>query len=140
MTRLSDAGAATGIPTVLLSDIDDPHSFYLEGAIQGWCASCHSTGRFEIHHCLPKQVCRRERAPLHSPDNALRVCAKSLDSCHERHTSGAERLPLACLRDENIAFMVRWLRTGPAYNLLTRDYAGADPRVDAILKAWMNGD
>ena len=112
--------------------IDDPRSFYLEGKFQGRCACCNSTGRFEVHHVIAKERCKKEHIPQHSPDNALRLCAKSPDSCHERHTTAQERVPLSKLRDENIAFAVH-LGRGPAYNYLTRYYAGSDPRVDALL-------
>jgi hypothetical protein len=122
-----------------LTDIDDAESFFQEGRYQGCCAACGSTRSWEAHHVIQKQRCRREGAPLYSPDNALRVCAKSPDTCHERHTTHAELLPLLCLRDENIAFAERWLGAGPAYEYLTRYYAGSDPRVDALLEV-IDGD
>lgn len=114
-------------------EIDDTASFYAEGRYQSVCASCGTPGLFEVHHVLQKQVCRREGAPLYCPDNALRLCAKSPTTCHERHTSHQELVPLDRLRDENIAFIIRWLGVGPAYNYLTRAYSGSDPRVDALL-------
>lgn len=114
-------------------EIDDTESFYEEGKYQRACASCGATGLFEVHHVLQKQVCRREGAPLYCPDNGLRLCAKSATTCHERHTSHQELVPLDRLRDENIAFVIRWLGVGPAYNYLTRAYSGSDPRVDRLL-------
>lgn len=117
-----------------LSAIDDAASFYAEGKYQGECAACHSTGPFEVHHVVERQRCRRTGAPQFSPDDALRLCAKSPGTCHERHTSAQRRVPLAALRDENIAFAERWLGAGPAYNFLTRYYAGSDARVDRLLE------
>lgn len=114
-------------------EIDDAASFYEEGKYQRACASCGATGLFEVHHVLQKQVCRREGAPLHGPDNALRLCAKSPTACHERHTSHQELVSLDRLRDENIAFAIHWLGVGPAYNYLRRNYSGSDRRVDRLL-------
>lgn len=124
---------------VILTSIDDSKSFYLEGKFQGYCASCRFHGReqvvatWEVHHGIAKQTCRREGAPLYSPDNALRLCAKAPRACHERHTSHQERLPMGCLRDENIAFAAKHLEPGPAYVYFQRHYQGSDPRVDALL-------
>lgn len=123
-----------------LTSIDDPESFFLEGRYQGYCALCAYLDRpqvvktWEVHHVLSKQHCRRYQAPRHSPDNALRLCAKSPDACHERHTTHQELLPVACLRDENIAFAVRWLGVGPALVYFETYYAGTDPRLDHLLE------
>jgi hypothetical protein len=117
-----------------LTTINDPRSFWEEARSQLVCASCkRRTDRWEAHHALQKQRCRRAGAPQHSPDNALRLCAKAPDACHERHTTFQERIPLACLRDENIAFAAFWLGAGGGYEYLTVHYAGPDPRVDALL-------
>ena len=124
---------------VALTEIDNAGSFYDEGRFQGYCAHCSWLGRsqvvptWEVHHVLSKQHCRIYHAPRHSPDNALRVCAKSPRACHERHTGHQELLPLACLRDENIAFIARWLGAEAGYEHLVRYYSGSDPRVDLLL-------
>lgn len=117
---------------VALTEIDDAASFYAEGQHQLCCAKCESVGPFEVHHVIQGQRCRREGAPRHSPDNALRLCAKSATACHERHTTHQELVPLRCLRDENIAFAVRHLGPGPAYVYFTTYYAGADERLDQL--------
>lgn len=120
---------------VELTAIDNPASFHAEAAAMLVCAACGKPlPGWEAHHVVQKQRCRREGAPLHSPDNALRLCAKRADRCHERHSHHQELVPLGALRDENIAFAARWLDPGPAYEYLTRYYAGTDPRVDALLE------
>ena len=122
-----------------LSSIDDSRSFYEEGRWQGHCAHCAHLGRpqtvrtWEVHHVLAKQHCRWYGAPRYSPDNALRLCAKAPRACHELHTTHGLLLPLACLRDENIAFVVRWLGADTAHEYLHRYYAGTDPRVEALI-------
>lgn len=116
--------------------IDDPRSFWEEARWQRVCAVCKRPTRdWEAHHVIQKQRCRRERAPLHSPDNALRLCAGGPHCCHELHTTHQLLVSLACLRDENITFAANWLGAGPAYEYLTRYYAGSDPRVDSLLRA-----
>lgn len=115
--------------------MDNPSSFWMQAQAQGVCAKCKRPTRdWEAHHVIQKQRCRREHAPQHSPDNALRLCSGSAGSCHVRHTTHQELVPLACLRDENIEFAVRWLTPGPAYEYLRRYYAGSDPRVDQLLQ------
>lgn len=124
---------------VELTSIDNPRSFYEAGREQGYCALCGHLARpqvvstWEVHHVLAKQHCRFG-VPRHSPDNALRLCAKSPASCHSRHTSHQHLLPLECLREENIAFVVRWLGEGPAFVYLQRSYSGSDARVNALLE------
>lgn len=117
-----------------LTAIDDPESFRAEARHQGRCAACGRPGAFDAHHVLEKRHCRLYGAPLHSPDNALRLCSKAADRCHERHTSRQRAVPLVVLRDENIAFAARWLGRAAAYEYLTRRYAGSDPRVDQLLE------
>lgn len=135
---------ATSQPTLAgeieLTDIDDARSFFDEGRYQGYCAYCSHLRRaqpvptWEVHHVLSKQHCRKYGAPLYSPDNALRLCAKSGVACHERHTTHQCLLPLGCLRDENIAFIARWLGPAAGFEHLVRYYAGFDPRVDYLLR------
>jgi hypothetical protein len=123
-----------GTRIVVLSAIDEPASFHDEARFQGACASCGKTkGAWEAHHVLQKQTCRRFHAPLYSPDNAMRLCSKSPDACHERHTTAQERVRAKCLRDETIAFVARWLGPGPAYVYLSAQYAGSDPRIEALV-------
>lgn len=119
---------------VELTAIDDPHSFAVEAQAMLVCAVCHTARPWQAHHVVQKQRLRRERAPLYSPDIALRVCAGRADCCHERHTTHQAVIPLGALRDQNIAFAARWLGPGPAYEYLTRYYSGTDPRVDALLE------
>jgi hypothetical protein len=115
----------TDIPTAGSS-----REFYEAGCRQLACAACGSTGAFDIHHVVQRQICRREQIPQHHPDNALRICR----DCHHRHSSHQGVLPLSALRDENIAFAVEFLGPGPAYNHFCRYYAGRDTRVDDLLE------
>jgi hypothetical protein len=123
-----------------LSSIDSPKGFYEEGRWQAYCAHCgflkrpQAVSEWEVHHVVAKQHCRLYGAPLHSPDDALRLCAKSARSCHALHTTHQILLPLACLRDENIAFAVHWLGAARAFVYLHRNYSGADPRLSALLE------
>lgn len=116
-----------------LTSIDNGASFHAEARYQLCCAACGSTGPWEAHHVLSQQHCRRASAPRHSPDNALRLCAKTSAACHERHTNHQQRLPISCLRDANLAFLCRWLGPGGAYEYLGRYYSGTDARRDALL-------
>jgi hypothetical protein len=52
---------------------------------------------------------------------------------HAQHTAGAARFPLALLPDSAFVFAVELLGPGRAYNLLRREYAGEDARLDALL-------
>lgn len=137
MATPEQASAGAG---VALTDIDNAHAFYEEGRWQVYCACCahqrhrQTVSTWEVHHVLSRQHCRLYGAPRYSPDNALRLCAKAPQSCHSRHTSHQELLPLACLRDENIAFAAKWLGPELAHEHLTRYYAGSDPRVDRLLE------
>jgi hypothetical protein len=97
------------------------------------CAVCLERKPFEAHHVLAKSHCRQAGAPRYSPDNALRLCAKTPQSCHERHTHWQQRVPSRALRDENIEFVARWLGDLAAYNYLRRYYEGYDARVEALL-------
>ena len=119
--------------------IDNPQSFYLAGRWQGYCALCEflkrpqQSKRWEVNHVLSRQHCRWFGAPQYSPENALRLCAKAPRACHEQHTSHMMLLPVGCLRDENIAFIARWLGPERAYEYLHRYYEGTDPRVEALI-------
>lgn len=123
---------------VTLSTIDDRESFWMEAKYQGMCAGC---GRikvaWEAHHVLFLQECRRAGAPEWSPDNALRGCVDN-DACHHAQHSGApgaQRIAISKLRNENLAFILRWLGAGAGYNYLTRHYADdGDPRLDVLLE------
>lgn len=123
-----------------LTVIDDATAFHEEARYQGFCAACGYYERpqisklWEAHHVLFKKHCKTSGAPLNSPDNALRLCAKSMHACHERHTAHQELLPVGCLRNENIAFVAYWLEPGPAYEYFRRYYSGSDPRLDALLE------
>ena len=122
--------------TCTLTDIDDPRSFYEEGKYMGHCGHCgRIKGSWQVHHVVFRQRCRSEGAPEWSPDNAFRVCSGAADRCHEREHSAQERVRCSDLRDENIAFAVRWLGRGPAFNYLTRYYEDdGDPRVRQLLE------
>lgn len=122
----------TALDRVVLTSINNAASFYEEGKYQIVCAvpDCQAPGAFEVHHAVQKQRCRREGAPQHSPDDALRTCL----GCHGDHTSHKRRIPMAALRDENIAFAAHWLGAGPAYEYFHSHYSGSDPRIDALLE------
>jgi hypothetical protein len=113
---------------------DSPASFHAAARWQGRCAVCLTDKEpWHAHHVLAKQYCRRENAPLHHPDDALRLCSMGPTSCHWRHEQWQERVPLTCLTDANIAFVILALGPGPGYNYLTRNYAGTDLRLEHIL-------
>jgi hypothetical protein len=119
----------------ILSKMDSGRAFWEEARWQRRCAHCgRAAGDWDAHHVMHKQHCRVEGAPQMSPDDSLRVCSGGADRCHERHTTGQERLLVADLRDENIAFMRRWLGAGAAYEYLGRYYSGDDPRRDRLLE------
>jgi hypothetical protein len=133
----SEPTTANPAPSTALMTVNNPASFYAAAQVQRVCAVCKKVTRnWEAHHVVQKQRCRVEGAPLHSPDDALRLCAREPGACHERHTSGIDRVPLSCLRDENIAFAHAALGAGPAYVYLIAQYAGTDPRVDRLLEKW----
>jgi hypothetical protein len=117
----------------MLTAIDNPRSFWLEARSQMVCAVCEQRKPFDAHHVLTRSRCKREGLPLWSPDNALRLCAKTPDSCHERHTRWQRLVPLIALRDTNIEFVAHWLGDLAAYSYLRRYYDGYDPRVEALL-------
>lgn len=123
-----------------LTSINSPRAFYEEGRWQAYCACCgylkrtQTVSTWEVHHVVSKAHCRDYGAPRHSPDNALRLCAKAPVACHEQHTTHGLLLPVGCLRDENIAFAAYWLTPGPAYEYFRRYYAGSDARIDALLE------
>jgi hypothetical protein len=111
---------------------DNYRAFFEAARWQGVCAVCERPGGdWEAHHVVQKQVCRREHAPQHSPDNALRVCERD----HVNHTNAVARIPLGRLRNENIAWARRWLGPELAYNYLSTQYGGPpDARIDRLLE------
>jgi hypothetical protein len=124
---------------VTLTAINNARSFWEEAKYQGMCLNCERMkGLWEAHHVLFKQTCRREHAPMYSPDNAIRLCSGQADRCHERHhESGDLRIPMHHLRDENFAFIVVHLGLGPAINYLDRHYIDAgDSRFLYLLEQY----
>jgi hypothetical protein len=69
-------------------------------ADKGRCVGCSKRLRrrgapvfeWDSHHVIAAQVLRRERAPSKYVRTAL-VCVLLCRRCHERHTSGMERVP-----------------------------------------------
>lgn len=108
-------------------------SFYIVARMQLVCAKCKTTKAWQAHHVVQQQRLRREGVLENDSDNALRLCSGRADSCHERHTTGQERVPLSCLHDANFFFAARSLGPGPAYVYLRAQYAGDDPRLEALL-------
>ena len=102
------------------------------------CAVCRRGNRpWEAHHVITKSFLKGEGFELYHPDNALRLCEYP---CHAQHTNAFARIELSCLTDRNIAYAVRLLGAPKAHSHLTRNYAGADPRVDALLRDEVDHD
>jgi hypothetical protein len=90
---------------------------------------CMTPFAIDQHHVVYRQEVRREGGDIWDGRNALALC----DSCHSRHHARSAVFPIAALRDENFEF-ARELLGGPkAYEYLRRRYAGADPRLEALL-------
>ena len=117
-----------------LTAIDDSRAFFEEGRYMGMCGCCSRIkGLFEVHHVVFEQRCRREGAPLKSPDNAFRLCSGTAETCHEREHTHQSRIPVSKLRIQNIAFAIRWLGPGPAYNYFERYYVADDPAITSAI-------
>lgn len=85
------------------------------------------------HHVTYEQEVRRRHGDAQDPRNALTLCAY----CHANHHSGARRVPLSALRDENYTF-ARDLMGTAAYDYLQARYWGADRRLEALLDTQLD--
>lgn len=107
------------------------HDFHEAAALQGLCqnSACgRSTYVWDAHHVVEKKYLKKHGLPLFDPRNALRLC----ESCHSRHTTASQRIPMESLRDENIDYAFEILGAY-AYDYLHRYYDGTDGRVQASL-------
>lgn len=91
------------------------------------------------HHVISRQRLKREcdgDAALYGRwERDRRNLVAMSSGCHfgSQHNRTAP-LPLVKLPDSVFEFAVEVLGHGPAYNALRRDYAGEDPRLDALLR------
>jgi hypothetical protein len=87
------------------------------------------SGKLEQHHVVYVQHVRAEGGNAGDPRDGLTLCT----ICHTRHHRRVAPVRLSALRDETFEF-ARELLGGPkAYEYLRRRYAGADPRLEALL-------
>lgn len=82
------------------------------------------------HHCLTRQVLRREGGDPRDERNLVPVAY----GCHAAHHARVKPLPLRVLPDSVFEFAVELLGGGPAWSYLSRYYAGRDSRLDALLE------
>lgn len=91
----------------------------------------------QLHHVIYQQELRRiaraagtsARALIADPRNLVPVAF----DCHGQHHAAARRLELWRLPDSVFEFAREVLGAGRAYEWLRRRYAGADPRLDALV-------
>lgn len=95
------------------------------------CKVCGERRRTERHHVLKEQLVRREHGDIYALANRLDICSR----CHGRHTSAVQRIELGMLPDAAFEFASALLGPGCAYNRLRAEYAGDDPRLDALAAA-----
>lgn len=114
--------------------ISNPESFRAEARYQGRCAVCGSDGDFDAHHVVERQELRRRGLDQFPIGNSLRLCKRG--RCHDRHTSALARVPLTALTEGNLDYAFGALGAY-AYDYLARRYAGADPRLEQRLHAFM---
>lgn len=72
------------------------------------CAVCGTEwAEPDAHHVLPKQLLKRLGLPLWDPRNSLPLCPiGSTDfRCHERHETGARKIPRLALRECNLDYV-----------------------------------
>lgn len=91
------------------------------------CAGGHRT--LSAHHCVYEQEVRRAGGDRWDKRNRLMLCV----GCHMSHHQRTRPIALSVLPDSVIEFAAETLGTGPAYEYLTRRYAGADERVERLL-------
>jgi hypothetical protein len=89
------------------------------------CAVTGQGGRaYHAHHAVRVQDVRAHGGDPHDPRNALRLAAQA----HLDHHSGAHRIALTALTDQNIEYAFELM--GPrAFDYLRRHYDGEDPRL-----------
>lgn len=97
------------------------------------CEVCGAAGFVQAGHVIREQTVKREHGDRWDTRNRLWVGVAC--RCHERHTLAVERIPLEKLPDVAFDFAAELLGPGKAYNALRREYAGDDPRLDALLAA-----
>ncbi len=100
---------------------------------KGPCATnCGRKARTR-HHVVYRQAVERAGGAIWDLRNGLPLCP----TCHAaHHQPGIRRrvIALAALTDEAFEFARELLGAGRAYNYLSRHYAGADPRLTALLR------
>lgn len=102
--------------------------FWEAARAQGICQVTGKCGPWDSHHVIEKDWLRRHGKDPWDPRNALRI----LDGIHANHTGAHERIPMRCLRQENIDFAFETMSAG-AHFYLRRRYAGYDERVELAL-------
>ncbi len=102
------------------------HTDFVEAARrQRVCAVTGKGGAFDPHHVVEQQWLKREGLPLDDRRNALRLNP----DVHANHTTGAAKVPLRCLTDENVEYVFEVMGVR-AMDYLERKYDGTDPRVE----------
>lgn len=84
----------------------------------------------ERHHVVYAQHCRAAGASTGDLRNIVAVAT----ACHAAHHNRSRPLELRVLPDSVFEFAAEVLGPGKAFNYLERRYAGADPRLDALLQ------
>jgi hypothetical protein len=86
----------------------------------GRCQGCGKPGLRERHHVVAEQHVRAEGGDPYDLRNGMQLGMHC--RCHSRHTNAAQRLPLARVPDEAIAFASELFGAG-AGAYLSRHYA-----------------
>ena len=81
------------------------------------------------HHAIYAQHCRAEGASEKDQRNLVPVAIR----CHEAHHNRTKPYLLSMLPDSVFEFAEEVYGAARAHNYLARRYAGADPRLDALL-------
>lgn len=81
------------------------------------------------HHAVYAQHIRQHGGSTRDPRALVPVC----NGCHSAHHNAYRRLALTVLPDAVFEFAAELLGGPGAHAYLARYYAGADPRLDALL-------
>lgn len=122
------AAASNGEMEMARAAMHTVKDFWDSARAQRVCAVTGLQGEFDPHHVVEKQWLRQHGLDPWDPRNALRLSTIA----HARHTNAFKRVPMKCLRDENIAFAFEVMGPG-AHFYLRRRYTGYDPRVELAL-------
>lgn len=93
------------------------------------CAGC-GLRAVHNHHVVYRQHLRQHGGDVLDGANFLPMCL----SCHAAHHNASWRIPVSCLRDENLAYASELLGLA-AFDYFVRRYADdGDPRLDELLE------